>query len=244
MHSEWFKSSRVYQRIGPTIERLASVSAPGRFFWRASSTERAIRPPSSGHPSPALREICDDRSAGPDRVGQPAGFHWIRCTGWAMILIGKFERKHHSHLLLIAIAVSFAGVFLMRWYNRRGSISPRPGAARRRCRRRKRKFRRTPMAASRVPATRGGAGGARRLVAVALAGRRKKQKDTAGRRVFSFPFAMWRGLYFAVFSSMYLTTSPTVCSFSASSSGTSTENSSSKAMTSSTYRANQRRDPQ
>src|ERR1700730_1705400 len=36
------------------------------------------------------------------------------------------------------------------------------------------------------------------------------------------------------FSSMYLMTSPTVCSFSASSSGTSTPNSSSKAITSST----------
>ena len=39
--------------------------------------------------------------------------------GWAMMLIGKIERRHHSHLLLIAIALAFAGVFLMRWYNRR-----------------------------------------------------------------------------------------------------------------------------
>src|SRR5438270_93062 len=43
-----------------------------------------------------------------------------------------------------------------------------------------------------------------------------------------------RAYCFDCFSSMYLMTSPTVCNFSASSSGTSTENSSSKAITSST----------
>jgi membrane protein DedA with SNARE-associated domain len=120
MHSDWFKSSRVYQRIGPTIERLAERFGPWEIFL--ARFIYGTRNPTSVFWG--IHHLRYAKFAMIDLLaltvwGSLLGFVGFRCTGWAMALIGRFERKHHSHLLLIAIAVSFAGVFLMRWFNRR-----------------------------------------------------------------------------------------------------------------------------
>jgi membrane protein DedA with SNARE-associated domain len=120
LHSDWFKSSRVYQRIGPTIERLAERFGPWEIFL--ARFIYGTRNPTSVFWG--IHHLRYAKFAGIDLLaltvwGSLLGFIGFRCTGWAMLLIGKIERRHHSHLLLIAIAVSFAGVFLMRWYNRR-----------------------------------------------------------------------------------------------------------------------------
>jgi membrane protein DedA with SNARE-associated domain len=120
LHSEWFKSSRVYQRIGPTIERLAERFGPWEIFL--ARFIYGTRNPTSVFWG--IHHLRYAKFAGIELLaltvwGSLLGLIGFRCTGWAMMLIGKIERRHHSHLLLIAIALAFACVFLMRWFNRR-----------------------------------------------------------------------------------------------------------------------------
>ena len=119
MHSEWFKSSRVYQRIGPTIERLANRFGPWEIFL--ARFIYGTRNPTSVFWG--IHRLPYAKFAGIDILalavwGGLLGFIGFHCTGFAMLLIGKFERRHHSHLLLIALAVAFVIVFLLRWFNR------------------------------------------------------------------------------------------------------------------------------
>jgi len=121
LHSDWFKSSRVYQRIGPTIERLANRFGPWEIFL--SKFIYGTRNPTSVFWG--IHRLPYAKFAGIELValsvwGSLLGFIGYRCTGWALAILGRFESKHHSHFLLIAIAVAFVGVFLMRWLNRKG----------------------------------------------------------------------------------------------------------------------------
>lgn len=119
-HSAWFKSSRVYQRIGPSIERLANRFGPWEIFF--ARFVYGTRNPTSIFWG--IHHL---------RYGTFAGIELLALTLWggllvtigfnftslALKVIGRVERHHHAHLLFIALAVALVGIYLLRWFNRR-----------------------------------------------------------------------------------------------------------------------------
>ena len=119
-HSEWFKSSKVYQRIGPAIERLAARFGPWEIFF--ARFVYGTRNPTSvfwgihrlKYGTFAGIELLALAIWGPLLVA--IGYNF---TGLALKIIGRVEHHHRTHLLIIALAVASVGIYLMRWYNRR-----------------------------------------------------------------------------------------------------------------------------
>lgn len=119
-HSEWFKSSKVYQRIGPTIERLANRFGPWEIFF--SRFVYGTRNPTSVFWG--IHHLPYATFAGIEILALSL---WggllvtigINFTGLALKIIGRVERHHHPHVLFIAIAAASVVVLLLRWLNRR-----------------------------------------------------------------------------------------------------------------------------
>lgn len=123
MNSSAIKSSRVYRRVGPTVERLANRFGPWEIF--ISRFIYGTRNPSSVFWG--IHHLPYPQFAGLELLAltiwggllMTVGFH---STGWALKLIGKVEHKNHPQLLLIAILVAFVVVALLRFFNRRGLV--------------------------------------------------------------------------------------------------------------------------
>lgn len=123
MHSDTIKSSRVYRRIGPMVERLARRFGPWEIF--VARFIYGTRNPSSVfwgiQRLPWMKFAAVELLALSIWGGilTAIGFH---STGWALRVMGKVEGKHHLHLLLIAMLVAFVVVALLRVFNRRGIV--------------------------------------------------------------------------------------------------------------------------
>jgi membrane protein DedA with SNARE-associated domain len=119
-HSEWFKSSKVYQRIGPTIERLANRFGPWEIFF--ARFIYGTRNPTSIFWG--IHHLRYAKFAGIELLALSLwgsllvtiGFNF---TGLALKIIGRVERHHHPRLLIIAIVIASLGIYLLRWFNRR-----------------------------------------------------------------------------------------------------------------------------
>jgi membrane protein DedA with SNARE-associated domain len=120
LHSEWFKSSKVYERIGPVIERFAERFGPWEIFF-ARFIYGTRNPTSVFWGIHRLRYpvFASINLLGLVVWGSLLGTIGFHFTSLAFKIIGKVERHHHPHLLLIAIGIASAGVLLLRWFNRR-----------------------------------------------------------------------------------------------------------------------------
>ena len=122
-NSATIKASRVYRRIGPMVERLAERFGPWEIF--IARFIYGTRNPSSVFWG--IQHLPYAEFAGLEVLAltvwgsllATVGFH---STGWALKLMGKVEHKHHTKLLLTAIAVAFVVVALLRIFNRRGIV--------------------------------------------------------------------------------------------------------------------------
>lgn len=122
-NSATIKASRVYRRIGPMVERLAERFGPWEIF--IARFIYGTRNPSSVFWG--IQHLPYAEFAGLEVLAltvwgsllATVGFH---STGWALKLMGKVEHKHHTKLLLIAIALAFVVVALLRIFNRRGIV--------------------------------------------------------------------------------------------------------------------------
>ena len=120
MNSVAIKSSRVYRRIGPMIERLAARFGPWEIF--IARFIYGTRNPSSVFWG--IQHLPYAEFAGLELLAltvwgsllTAVGFH---STGWALKLV---EHKHHPKLLISAIIVAFIVVTLLRYFNRRGIV--------------------------------------------------------------------------------------------------------------------------
>lgn len=123
MNSAVIKSSRVYRRVGPMVERVAERFGPWEIF--IARFIYGTRNPSSVFWG--IQKLPYAEFAGLEVLSltvwgsllMAVGYH---STGWALKLIGKVEHKNHPHLLLTAIVVAFAVVALLRFFKRRGIV--------------------------------------------------------------------------------------------------------------------------
>lgn len=119
-HSEWFKSSKVYQRIGPTIERLANSFGPWEIFF--ARFIYGTRNPTSvfwGIHHLPYRTFAGIELLALTLWGSllaTIGFH---ATHWALRMIGKVEHHHRLHTLLVVIVIASITIYVLRWFNRR-----------------------------------------------------------------------------------------------------------------------------
>jgi membrane protein DedA with SNARE-associated domain len=119
-HSEWFKSSKVYQRIGPAIERLAKRFGPWEIFF--ARFVYGTRNPTSVFWG--IHHLPYAKFAGIELLALTLwgsllvtiGFHF---TGLALKIIGRVESDRHPHLLIITLVLAAVGIYLLRWFNRR-----------------------------------------------------------------------------------------------------------------------------
>ncbi len=120
MNSAAIKSSRVYRRIGPMVERLAERFGPWEIF--IARFIYGTRNPSSVFWG--IQHLPYAEFAGLELLAltiwgsllATVGFH---STGWALKIIGKVEHKHHPKLVIGAIVLAFVVVALLRIFNRR-----------------------------------------------------------------------------------------------------------------------------
>ena len=123
MHSDTIKSSKVYRRIGPMIERLARRFGPWEIF--VARFIYGTRNPSSVfwgiQRLPWIKfasiELLSLTIWGGILAG--VGFH---STGWALRMLGKVEGKQKPYLLLGAMLVAFVVFALLRIFNQRGLV--------------------------------------------------------------------------------------------------------------------------
>ena len=119
MNSDTIKSSRVYRRIGPMVERLAHRFGPWEIFL--ARFIYGTRNPSSVFWG--IQRLPWVKFAGIELIAltiwgcllTAIGFH---STGWALRLLGKVEGKNHTHLLLVAMLIAFVVIALLRVFNR------------------------------------------------------------------------------------------------------------------------------
>ena len=123
MNSDVIKSSRVYRRIGPMVERLAERFGPWEIF--IARFIYGTRNPSSVFWG--IQKLPYAEFAGLEVLSltiwggllTTAGYH---STAWALKLIGKVQPQHHARLLISAILIAFVVVALLRYFNRRGIV--------------------------------------------------------------------------------------------------------------------------
>ncbi|MEP6670970.1 MAG: hypothetical protein ABJF10_17555 [Chthoniobacter sp.] len=119
-HSEWFKSSKVYLRIGPAVERLAARFGPWEIFF--ARFVYGTRNPTSVFWG--IHHLPYAKFAGIELLALTlwgsllvtVGFHF---TSLALKIIGRVERHNHTHVLLITLVIALLGIYLLRWFNRR-----------------------------------------------------------------------------------------------------------------------------
>jgi membrane protein DedA with SNARE-associated domain len=135
-HSGWFRSSRVYMRIGPAIERLAKRFGPWEIFF--ARFIYGTRNPTSvfwGIQHLPYRTFAGIELLALAIWGSLLVTIGYKFTSLALKVIGHVERHQHPHLLITALVVALLGIYLLRWFNRRriykGS-SPAPRAPARR----------------------------------------------------------------------------------------------------------------
>ncbi len=122
-NSETIKSSAVYRRIGPMVERLARRFGPWEIFL--ARFVYGTRNPSSVFWG--IQRLPWIKFAGIELLAlsiwggilTAIGFH---STGWALRLLGKVEGKHHPHLLLFAMLAAFVIIALLRVFSRRSIV--------------------------------------------------------------------------------------------------------------------------
>lgn len=123
MNSDTIRSSRVYRRVGPMIERLARRFGPWEIFL--ARFIYGTRNPSSVfwgiQRLPWMKFAAIEVLALAIWGGflTAIGFH---STAWALRMMGKVEHKNHLHLLLGAMLVAFVVIALLRIFNRRGIV--------------------------------------------------------------------------------------------------------------------------
>ena len=123
MNSDTIRSSRVYRRVGPMIERLARRFGPWEIFL--ARFIYGTRNPSSVfwgiQRLPWMKFAAIELLALAIWGGflTAVGFH---STAWALRMMGKVEHKNHLHLLLGAMLVAFVVIALLRIFNRRGIV--------------------------------------------------------------------------------------------------------------------------
>ena len=123
MNSDTIRSSRVYRRVGPMIERLARRFGPWEIFL--ARFIYGTRNPSSVfwgiQRLPWMKFAAIEVLALAIWGGflTAVGFH---STAWALRMMGKVEHKNHLHLLLGAMLVAFVVIALLRIFNRRGIV--------------------------------------------------------------------------------------------------------------------------
>ena len=123
MNSDTIKSTKVYRRVGPMIERLARRFGPWEIF--VARFIYGTRNPSSVFwgiqrlpwMKFAALEVLSLAIWG--GLLTAVGFH---STAWALRMLGNVERKHHLHFFLIAMLIAFVIVALLRTFNRRGIV--------------------------------------------------------------------------------------------------------------------------
>lgn len=130
LNSAAIKSSRVYRRVGPTVERLAA---------RFGAWEIVIARFIYGTRTPSavfwgIQHLPYARFAGVELLAltvwggllTAVGYH---STALALRIIGTVESHSHPHLLIGAIVLAFAAVALLRYINRRGLVRLQQRAA-------------------------------------------------------------------------------------------------------------------
>ena len=123
MNSDSIRSSRVYRRVGPMVERLARRFGPWEIFL--ARFVYGTRNPSSVfwgiQRLPWMKFAAIEVLALTIWGGMltAVGFH---STAWALRMMGKVESKNHLHLLLIAMLIAFVVIALLRFFNRRGIV--------------------------------------------------------------------------------------------------------------------------
>jgi membrane protein DedA with SNARE-associated domain len=123
LHSEWFKSSRVYQRVGPVVERLAHRFGPWEIF--VARFIYGTRNPSSifwgihklRYTKFASIELLSLVVWGSVLVG--VGYH---STHWALKLIGKVEHHHRMQWLVGAVLIASIVMAGLRVFSRKGIV--------------------------------------------------------------------------------------------------------------------------
>ena len=122
-NSDSIRSSRVYRRVGPMVERLARRFGPWELFL--ARFVYGTRNPSSVfwgiQRLPWMKFAAIELLALAIWGGilTAVGFH---STAWALRILGKVERKNHLQLLLIAMLIAFVVIVLLRFFNRRGIV--------------------------------------------------------------------------------------------------------------------------
>ena len=122
-NSDSIRSSRVYRRVGPMIERLARRFGPWELFL--ARFVYGTRNPSSVfwgiQRLPWMKFAAIEVLALTVWGGllTAVGFH---STAWALRMMGKVEHKNHLHLLLWAMLIAFVVIALLRFFNRRGIV--------------------------------------------------------------------------------------------------------------------------
>jgi membrane protein DedA with SNARE-associated domain len=119
-HSEWFRSSRVYMRIGPAIERLAKRFGPWEIFF--ARFIYGTRNPTSVFWG--IQHLPYQTFAGIELLALTVwgsllvavGFNF---TSLALKVLGRVEKQQHPHLLIAAIAFALIGIYVLRWFTRR-----------------------------------------------------------------------------------------------------------------------------
>jgi membrane protein DedA with SNARE-associated domain len=115
------KASRVYRRVGPTVERLADRLGPrellvARFFYGTRTASSVFW---------GIQKLPYTQFAGLELLALTVwgsllvalGFH---ATSLALKIIGHVDQSNYARLLMGAIVVAFIGVAVVRFFNRRG----------------------------------------------------------------------------------------------------------------------------
>ena len=122
-NSAAIKASRVYRRVGPTVERLANRFGPWEIFIaRFVYGTRTASSVFWGLQKLPYREFAGLELLALTIWGSllvAVGFH---ATALALKIIGHVDHQNHTHLLIAAIVVAFAGIALLRYCNRRGIV--------------------------------------------------------------------------------------------------------------------------
>ncbi len=120
-NSRWIKSSTVYQRVGPFVERLAERFGVWQLF--IARFIYGTRNPSSvfwGIHHLKYARFLAVETLGLAVWGSILATIAFHCTGWALRLIGKVQGSHpHRKLIIGAIILGFIIVAVLRWSNRR-----------------------------------------------------------------------------------------------------------------------------
>jgi membrane protein DedA with SNARE-associated domain len=130
LNSSAIKASRVYRRVGPTVERLAARFGAWEIF--IARFIYGTRTPSAVFWG--LQHLPYARFAGVEIVALTLwgslltvlGYH---STGLALRIIGTVESHSHPHLLIGAVVFAFVAVAALRFFNRRQLVRLQQRAA-------------------------------------------------------------------------------------------------------------------